>query len=101
MSMEAVWAFRERVSADAALGNEVKAELAKKDGDLAAVARRHGFDVTKDELEQGWATACNGELTPFELEIVSAGAGSNQGKNYGAIGGTNMDGGPLSPPPGH
>jgi predicted ribosomally synthesized peptide with nif11-like leader len=73
--MEAVWAFRERVNSDAALGNEVKTVWESK-GDIAALARRHGFDLTDDELEQGWELAQQGELSPLELELVSGGMGT-------------------------
>jgi predicted ribosomally synthesized peptide with nif11-like leader len=73
MSMEAVWAYRERVNSDAALASEVKT-ICERGGDLVALARRHGFEFTEDELRQAWAAALDGELSPFELELVSGGA---------------------------
>jgi len=86
MSMEALWAFREQTSSDPALGDEVRAELAKPGNcDLAAVARRHGFDVTNEEIQQGWAEVRDGELTPFELDLVSAGWGGVSTANSGAV----------------
>ena len=45
------------------------------------MARRHGFDVTDAEIEQGWDEASGGELTPFELELVSAGASGGGADN--------------------
>lgn len=74
--MEAVWAFRKKADSDAVLGSEIQAAMKSNFclATVAQVARRNGFDVTDDEIFQGWAEVGNGELTPLELELVSAGA---------------------------
>ena len=72
MSMEAVQEFRERVNSDEALANEVR-DMVNSGGDIGALAQRHGFDLTSAELQQGWGAVQEGELTPFELELVSGG----------------------------
>jgi predicted ribosomally synthesized peptide with nif11-like leader len=84
MSMEAFRAFRERANSDAALAGEVKA-VWDSNGDMAALARRHGFDVTHEELAEGWELAQEGELSPIELELVSGGMASEGQQNKNAI----------------
>ncbi len=75
MSMEAVWAFRKKAESDAALGGEIQAAMKSNFclATVAEVARRHGFEVKDEEIVQGWAEIGSGELTPLELELVSAG----------------------------
>jgi predicted ribosomally synthesized peptide with nif11-like leader len=75
MSQQVISDFRAAVEADRELQNDVRAELAKGDGaDLAALGRRHGFEFTTEEFNEAWAASrSEGELTRFEMEMVSAG----------------------------
>ena len=84
MSIEAVWAFREQSKSNRSLLIEISEGINNHPEDELAgvgiVARRNGFDLTDEELQQGWGKVfggeLTGELTDLELQLVSAGAGS-------------------------
>jgi predicted ribosomally synthesized peptide with nif11-like leader len=75
MSKQAISDFRGAVESSRELQNDVRAELAKGDGaDFVALGRRHGFAFTTEEFNEAYAARrSEGELTPFEMEMISAG----------------------------
>jgi predicted ribosomally synthesized peptide with nif11-like leader len=75
MSKQALSDFRGAVESSRELQNEVRAELAKGDSaDFAALGRQHGFEFTAEEFNEGYSAGrSHGELTPFEMEMVSGG----------------------------
>jgi predicted ribosomally synthesized peptide with nif11-like leader len=71
MSTQALQAFRGEVSNSEQLQAAVRA-CAMDLGAIAALGRKHGFDFTSDEIQSTFS-ASGGELSDFELEMVSAG----------------------------
>lgn len=73
MSKEAVLEFREVVNRDDELKSEIRAAVASEGGlDVIAIAARHGFEFTAEELS-AVAGGVADELTEFELEMVAGG----------------------------
>ena len=86
MAIEAVWKFRDYVNENAAVAAELKQELGKgASADLPAFAARHGFEVTADELERGWAEIQNGELSDIEMELVAGGSQQEERRGWGNL----------------
>jgi hypothetical protein len=75
MSKQVISDFRTAVEASRELQNEVRAELARgDDADFATLGQRHGFAFTTEEFNEAYAASrSEGELTRFEMEMVSAG----------------------------
>ena len=81
MAIESVWKLRDYVNENAVVAADLKQELGKgASADLPAFAARHGFEVTADELERGWAEIQNGDLSDVELELVAGGAPEGDSK---------------------
>ena len=72
MSTEAVLRFRQAVTEDEELQDEIRATAAGGGLDLTVVGARHGFEFTAAELNEV-AKEIGGELTDFELEMVAGG----------------------------
>ena len=68
--------FRQAVADSTDLQEKVKAGA-----DLVALGKERGFEFTQEELETGWEELqqSNEELTAFELDVVSGGAGHRRG----------------------
>jgi predicted ribosomally synthesized peptide with nif11-like leader len=86
MSVENVIAFGKRAMDDPELRNELMAAVKDKSPDeaataAAAVATRHGCQVTPAEVKQGYqtylqmSTPAGGELSDAQLEAVAGGSG--------------------------
>ena len=79
MSRKAVEEFRKAVRDSQALQEEIRAstEAGAKPQDIVAIAAKHGFDFTTDEMS-AVANEVSDELTDFELEMVAAGVGDTE-----------------------
>jgi len=111
MSVESIEKFRERINDDSALQEEFLTAFQEGPAALVALAKANGFEFTEaeadaaiEELSQG------GELSDFELELVSGGvvrgsilnfqpgSGGGETVNYDS-GSVTAGGGFTSPPP--
>jgi predicted ribosomally synthesized peptide with nif11-like leader len=74
MSLESARAFRQAVSESPELQERVRDILSQKVWNLLALAREYGYDITPDEGDAVFREEIvEGELSDFELEMVSAG----------------------------
>ncbi|MES2495436.1 MAG: Nif11-like leader peptide family RiPP precursor [Pseudomonadota bacterium] len=74
MINQSVEKFRELVSEDSSLQPAFLEAFAKGPAALAQLAKQHGFDVSPAEVDAALAEISeNGELSDFELELVSGG----------------------------
>lgn len=76
MSKAAVEQFRAKVAHDSALQAKVRGLGADKGAEVVALGRELGFQFTQADLE---AALEEGELSDFELEVVSGGTNSDVG----------------------
>ena len=69
--------FRQAVADSTDLQEKVKAGA-----DLVALGKESGFEFTQEELEAGWEELQESDegLTDFELDVVSGGSRSGNGK---------------------
>ena len=76
MSIESAKAFREYVQNNPHVEAEIRNTFLKEGSvDNSAIAKRYGYDFTVDEGNAAWAEVAEagGELSDFELEMVSGG----------------------------
>lgn len=75
MSKEAVLAFRDKMTEDEELQELIQTGLQDGNLNLVLMGKTHGFDFTAAELDDVWNSlqGGEGELTDFELEVVSGG----------------------------
>lgn len=71
MSAEAVRGFRRLVDSNDGVKEQLREAMSSGKLDLIALGSKHGFQFTEAELE---AASADGELSDFELELVSGGA---------------------------
>ena len=72
MSKQTVLAFREKVNASPDLQKQIRANADAKNLDIVALGKAHGCDFSAEEVK---GLLNEAELTDFELEMVSGGAG--------------------------
>ena len=70
MSIENIRAFREAANSSEKLQQRILAG-----DDLVALARSEGYEFSQKELQRYDELESDGELSEFELEIVSGGEG--------------------------
>jgi len=74
MAVDSVQTFRERVSEDSSLQAAFLEAFQQGPAALVALAKAQGLDFTEAEAEAAIAEISqNGELSDFELELVSGG----------------------------
>ena len=85
MGTSATEAFRAKINASEELQDTIRARLGAGTLDLVALGKEQGFDFTQDEakalidqLEE------EGELSEFELEVVSGGGSSSNDFGLGS-----------------
>ncbi len=96
MSLENVIAFGKLVITDETLRGEMQKAVSGLDGPAAAeaaasVAKKHGYECTPTEVEEGYKIAlkleqggaANDELSELELEAVAGGPGHKTGSGGG------------------
>jgi hypothetical protein len=95
MSVQNVIEFGRRAMSDAAINKEVLDAVGTRQGmeaatAAAAVATRHGFPCTADEVAQGYEEAmkasqgsadANGNLSDADLEAIAGGKGGGKGSS--------------------
>ena len=75
MSIEQANAFRTFVNENETVQEKIREGLVKDPSfSLVEVAAEHGYAFTSEEAQTAWDEAQTGELSEFELEIVSGGA---------------------------
>ena len=72
MTMQALEAFRSKISNDTMLQSEVQKAFASEGQEIVTVGKKHGYDFTVDEAE-ALLESTHGELNDFELELVAGG----------------------------
>ncbi len=75
MSRQTIEGFRERINSDSALMERAKAAFYKGLPAVVALGAEYGYSFTEVEAEEAVAEySQDGELSDFELELVSAGS---------------------------
>ncbi|MFM9967566.1 MAG: Nif11-like leader peptide family RiPP precursor [Burkholderiales bacterium] len=72
MTMQALEAFRSKVSGDTLLQSEVQKAFAPAGQGVVAVGKKHGYEFSVDEA-LALLGSTHGELNDFELELVAGG----------------------------
>lgn len=70
MSIEAVVKFRSQVDESESLQESIRDQIAEGNLNLINIGKDHGFEFTEGELKE---VTDKGELSDFELELVSGG----------------------------
>lgn len=75
MSLQAAQEFRSKVNESPLLQDSVRAAFAQQSAEqVVALGREHGHEFTTEDVVELWdAVNETGELSDFELELVSAG----------------------------
>lgn len=71
MSQQGISTFRQKVAGSPELQQQIRAGVAGENFDIAALGKSHGCEFTADEVS---VVLSSGELSDFELEMVSGGA---------------------------
>ncbi|MDF1662877.1 MAG: Nif11-like leader peptide family RiPP precursor [Planctomycetota bacterium] len=70
MTIEAATKFRAHVDANQDLQDSIRDQMADGNLNLINIGKEHGFEFTDEELKE---ITDQGELSDFELELVSGG----------------------------
>ena len=81
MSKDAVLSFREALNGSSEMQDKIRANPALN---LVSFAAEAGFEFTADELAQV-ADEVGGELTDFELEVVSGGTSTTYSRTTNTV----------------
>ena len=74
MSIEQANAFRTFVNENETVQEKIREGLVKDESfSLVELAAEHGYAFTREEAQTAWDEAQTGELSDFELEVVSGG----------------------------
>jgi len=74
MSIEQAQAFKDLTAQNEAIQEEILSLGGLPTGAyLSELGRRHSYEFTAEESDAAWETAQQGELSEFELEMVSGG----------------------------
>ncbi len=74
MSIEQAQAFKDFTAQNEAIQEEILSLGGMPSGAyLSELGRRHGYEFTAEESDTAWEVAQQGELSEFELEMVSGG----------------------------
>lgn len=76
MSMDAAKKFRAHVDANEELQDSIRDQMSEGSLNLINIGKEHGFEFSDAELKE---ITDQGELSDFELELVSGGAHSDSG----------------------
>ena len=79
MSIEQANAFRKFVTENESVQEQIDKAVADGSLKLTKLAAEHGFEFTAEEAQTVWDAAQGGELSDFELEMVSGGDGHGSG----------------------
>ena len=73
MSIDQANAFRTFVNENESVQEQIKGAGSEESFSLVALAAEHGYTFTAEEAQSAWDAAQEGELSDFELEVVSGG----------------------------
>ena len=73
MSIDQANAFRTFVNENESVQEQIKGAASDESFSLVALAAEHGYTFTSEEAQSAWDAAQGGELSDFELEVVSGG----------------------------
>ena len=73
MSIDQANAFRTFVNENESVQEQIKGAASDESFSLVALAAEHGYTFTSEEAQSAWDAAQGGELSEFELEVVSGG----------------------------
>ena len=73
MSLDQADAFRDYVSQNEDVQNEIRSALMTESAKVSEIAAKHGSSFTSEEGQQAWESAQDNELSDFELDMVAGG----------------------------
>ena len=73
MSIDQANAFRTFVNENESVQEQIKGAASDDSFSLVALAAEHGYTFTAEDAQSAWDAAQEGELSDFELEVVSGG----------------------------
>ena len=82
MSIDQANAFRKFVNENESVQEQIQAVSTAGTLNLSELAAEHGYTFTSEEAQSAWDAAQGGELSDFELEVVSGG-GADMDNGHG------------------